>query len=1092
MRNETLRESKVERVASLVRERLQRPSDVYPLSSAQSRIWMLYRLNPRNHAYHLPALVRLPRFCQISTLEVALRLVIARHESILVRFFEAEDGVFQQVFPIVKLPIRHVVMESVDNAGERNRLVRNEIERRFRLFEEMPIRLLRIGDDKGLSYLLFVAHHVVCDGASLGILLRQVIDTYGELTNGSTSARQVRASRLREILEWQDRGRNENRISRQVEYWKNALSSVEPIDLPLFGRRPQVYSYKGKRKSIIIEERMVKEAREFCRAEKITIFTLLLAVYRLLLYRHTAQTDFVVGVPVSGRNGSGSADSVGMFVNTLPLRLKMEKEETFREYVCRLRKACVEDMANGDAPFERIVEEVRAPVDYSRTPIYQVMFQFFPADSELKWEVCEIEDEWSSSKVDLSTYVREKLNVWKVVFEYNTDLFIGEYVSGLSTQFRTVLGNAIKDPETPIYKLEILGDEERSLLQEFNATEADYPDDRRIDDLFEEQAEKTPGLVAAAFEGEELTYRELRGRVNGLARELREEYGVGPGVIVGLCLDRSLEMIVGILGVLKAGGAYLPVDPSYPPDRIGYMLEDSAAKLLLVRGEAPPGVSFEGRALDLLDGGFRGEGAGAPESARSPGDLAYVIYTSGSTGRPKGVMVEHRGIVNRLLWMRDAYGIGTGDAILQKTPYTFDVSVWELLLPPLCGARLHFLKPGGEKDPEAIGRAIEAFRISTVHFVPSMLEAFLGYLPPGEGRRFTSLKRLICSGEALSLSHKRTFFERFAHGVELHNLYGPTEASVDVTSHRVLVGDERMPIGAPVANTRMFVLEASGSLCPLGVSGELCIGGVQLARGYLNRPDLTREKFVADPYRPGERLYRTGDLGRWLPGGELEYLGRMDSQVKIRGFRIELGEIETALLRIDEVQQAIVAVKEVNDEKTLVAYYTQVSVIQVSDLRRKLRRTLPDYMIPSYFIVLDMLPVTSNGKADRKNLPEVVEFKNDEMNCVSAESETEIELEAICKEVLNLDRIDICSNFFDIGGNSMLILSMHKIIKKRLDDRLTVTDLFENPTVQSLAAFIDKQKRSDLKSAPVLGESNRNSRIRSVSALRKKRSSSRD
>jgi len=645
--------------------------------------------------------------------------------------------------------------------------------------------------------------------------------------------------------------------------------------------------------------------------------------------------------------------------------------------------------------------------------------------------------------------------------EYSTDLFDKTRIERMAEHMRVLLEGIVAEPDQQIGKLPLLSEaERRQLLVEWNDTRTDYPTGLTLMDLFEAQAARTPEAVAVAFEGESLTYRELDQRANQLGHYL-QKLGVGPDVPVGICTERSLEMVVGLYGVHKAGGAYVPIDPEYPRQRLARMFEVSRTPVLLMQERLCEIVpEYQGRIvyLDAQWDQIAREPEHAPPRRTRAEHLAYIIFTSGSTGEPKGVMVPHVGICNRLLWMQQAYHLDATDRVLQKTPFSFDVSVWEFFWPLQVGAALVVARPGGHRDPEYLTALIEKEKITTIHFVPSMLRTFLEDLGRGRCR---SLRRVVCSGEALPYDLVERFFERI--DAELHNLYGPTEASVDVTAWTCTPDYPRqaVPIGKPIANTRVYVLNEYQQLVPEGVPGELYLGGIQLARGYLNRPDLTAEKFVPDPFvgQAEARLYKTGDSVRWLPDGNLEYLGRLDHQVKIRGFRIELGEIESCLRRHPTIEDVVVLAREDSPgDKRLVAYFVakEEEAPAVDDLRSRLKQELPEFMVPAAFMVLKALPLTPSGKVDRRALPKPDGFPREaEHAYVPPRTPIEEALAGTWREVLNLERVGIHDIFFEMGGHSLLATQVVSRIRSALQVELPLRVFFEGPTVAQLAQHVE-------------------------------------
>jgi amino acid adenylation domain-containing protein len=643
---------------------------------------------------------------------------------------------------------------------------------------------------------------------------------------------------------------------------------------------------------------------------------------------------------------------------------------------------------------------------------------------------------------------------------YDQTALDGELVEGMQRQFLTFLEHALADTRRPLGDIPVLQEaERRQLLAQWNDTRVDYPQDRCIQQWFEAQARQTPEAAAVVFEGQQFTYRELDGRANQLAR-LLQSWGVGPEVPVGVALERSLEMVVGLYAILKAGGAYMPLDPAYPAERLAYMAQEAGVRVVLTQARLRDRLPrFDGQVL-CLDTDWPDRVAyQSPENPVCGATLenaAYIIYTSGSAGRPKGVVNTHRGILNRLLWMQEAYRLIAADRVLQKTPFSFDVSVWEFFWPLMFGARLVVARPEGHKDSEYLARTIREQGITVVHFVPSMLQLFL---EARDVERCDSLRHVVCSGEALSVNLQDRFFGRL--GARLHNLYGPTEAAVDVTYWECRPDShlKTVPIGRPVANTRMYILDHGMQPVPIGIPGELHIGGVQVARGYISRPDLTAEKFIPDPFcdDPTARLYKTGDLARYLPDGNIEYLGRLDHQVKVRGLRIELAEIESVLTRHPAVREAVVIAREdTPGDKRLAAYvvFRTGSPPRSSELRDHLRRSLPDHMVPAVFIALEALPLTSSGKVDRRNLPAPREQPRSEEAYLAPRNGLEKAIAEIWRDLLRVEQVGIGDNFFDLGGHSLLIVQAHQRLRAITDKELSVADLFRFTTIRALAEHL--------------------------------------
>jgi amino acid adenylation domain-containing protein len=805
---------------------------------------------------------------------------------------------------------------------------------------------------------------------------------------------------------------------------------------------------------------------ELGRREDATLFMVLLAAFDVLLARWSGQDDVVVGTPIAGRTRAETEELIGLFVNLLALRGEVADDPGFATLLRRVKEAALAAYGHQELPFEKLVEALHPVRDLGRHPVFQVMFslQNVPGE-ELALPglmVSRIDPERPVTQFDLMLVMQQTPDGLAGQFQYATDLFDAATIERLADHFVRLLSGIVAEPQRRVSELALLGEAERhQLVSEWNDTAVAYPQEHGLHELFAAQAARTPDAVAVTYEDQALSYGELEARANQLAHHLRRR-GVGPETVVGVCAERSLEMVIGLLGILKAGGAYLPLDPGYPAERLAYMLADAHAPVLLTQAALIarlPGHDAQGVQVVRLDADWpaiAAEPATAPASGVGPDNLAYVIYTSGSTGRPKGVMNTHRGIVNRILWMQDAYRLSAADRVLQKTPFGFDVSVWEFFWPLAFGARLVVARAGGHQDPAYLGEAIERAGVTIAHFVPSMLQAFL---EAGEPSRCGSLRDVMCSGEALAVETQNAFLERLP--ARLHNLYGPTEAAVDVSAWRcaATAAAASVPIGRPISNIALYVLDRHGEPVPVGVAGELHIGGIGVARGYLGRAGLTAERFVPSPFGSGERLYRTGDLARWRADGVLEFLGRLDFQVKLRGLRIELGEIEAALLSYGAVAQAVVVAREeAGGEKRLVGYVVAAdgATPDIGDLRAHLRRTLPDYMVPQAFVVLDRLPLTPNGKLDRRALP--APEASASRDYVAPRNEVEAKLAGIFAEVLRLERVGINDNFFELGGDSIRATRAITRVQQEFHLGVPLRTLFESPRTVELADRIETLK----------------------------------
>ncbi|HEV2852358.1 MAG TPA: non-ribosomal peptide synthase/polyketide synthase [Thermoanaerobaculia bacterium] len=927
--------------------------------------------------------------------------------------------------------------------------------------------LLRLAPEE--HELVIALHHIAADGGSLGVLVRELAALYTAFAEGRPSPLTPLPVQYADYAVWQRRWLDAGVLETGLGFWLSRLSGELPgVDLPADRPRPAVLSHRGAHFERMLPARLTDRLAELARRGRATPFMALFAVYTALLHRYTGLEDLVVGSPIAGRNRVELEGLIGVFINNLVLRVRLEGEPGLRELLARVRETSLEAFAHQEVPFELLVDELRPGRDLSRTPLFQVMFvgQNAPLRRiELPGlALSPREVDLGTARFDLSLSMGEADGGWLGTWKFSADLFDAPTLARMALHFENLLSAAMAEPGRPVAELPLLAASERhQVALGWNDTSV-HRRDMVLHELIAAQVEHTPEAIAVEFGDERLTYAELSRRADGLARYLRGQ-GVQTGSLVGISAERSIEMVVGLLGILKAGGAYVPFDPSYPADRLAYMREDSGVEVLLTQSE--------------LRGPFP-EAGPIPDTA-VPSGPAYAIYTSGSTGRPKGAAVPHRGIVNRLLWMQEAYGLGPDDRVLQKTPFSFDVSVWEFFWPLITGARLVVAPPGAHQDAPRLAALIREHGITTLHFVPSMLQIFLGQDglvdQDGFAGACRSVRRVFASGEALPFELKERFLERLP-GVELHNLYGPTEASVDVTFHACAPGGRRrtVPIGRPIANTSIVVLDRSLNPAPIGVPGELHIGGVGLAIGYVGRPELTAERFIPDPIgeTPGGRLYKTGDLARFRPDGEVEFLGRLDHQVKIRGVRIELGEIEAALSSHPAVRETVVVARKEGLDHRLVAYLVPMgeSVPAPAELRSFLRATLPEAMVPSAFVVLRAFPLNPSGKVDRKALPAPsMDRMEPERAYEAPHTPMEQRLAALWAELLGVRRVGRHDNFFELGGNSIQAAMLVNRLQRELGRILYVMALFDAPTVAELAANLgeeaDRSHRTDWADLPV-------------------------
>ncbi|WP_430333762.1 non-ribosomal peptide synthase/polyketide synthase [Rhodococcus sp. ACT016] len=1038
--------------------------DRLPLSLAQQRMWFLNRFEPDSAVNNIPMAIRLTGALDVDALGAALRDVVARHESLRTVFPDV-DGVGTQTI----LPTEQAAIEIVaESATETDLAARIEAlaSGGFDLTKDVPLRagLFRLAADQHV--LVLVVHHIASDGFSMAPLTRDVMVAYaarsaGELPGWSPLAVQYADYALwqRDVLGAEDDP--DSLISKQVSYWTERLSGLpEQLDLPSDRPRPMIASNHGASYRFSIDPELHSAIGSMARAHGATPFMVVHAALSALLARLSGTSDIAIGTPVAGRGEAALDDLIGMFVGTLVLRAEVDGGQSFADLLGQVRATDLAAFEHADLPFERLVEILDPDRSQARHPLFQVMLAFQNLDRaslELAGlNVAVVDFDAAIAKFDLQVTVEPSEHGYSVELTYATDLFDESTMRAFGDRFVRLLESVTSDPAAVVGDVELLDGAERSLVLEgWNAT-AHAVEGSTLVDVFEAQVLRSPDATALVFEGQSLTYAEFASRAHRTARFLISE-GVGPDSLVGLGMRRSLDLLVGMYAVLAAGGGYVPIDPDQPAERNGYILATANPVLLLSTSRDAVDLPETGPVvnLDAVDVSAFSDAPVTDPDRRSPlrpGNAAYVIFTSGSTGRPKGVAVEHAAIVNQVRWLCAEYDLGADDVVLQKTPFTFDVSLWELFGTLAVGGRLVIASPDGHRDPEYLKRVIEEQSVTTTSFVPSMLSAFTAQLAEGD---CGTLRAVLVAGEAFPTAAADAFTA--VNGAALYNLYGPTEFAVHATARPVAgtVGAS-VAMGSPVWNSRAYVLDARLRPVPAGVAGELYLAGAQLARGYFGRGDLTADRFVANPFgATGERMYRTGDLVKWTAGasaatgdvtvGELEYLGRTDFQVKLRGLRIELGEIETALLALPRITQSVVLVK--NDQ--LVAYVVAGGSLDVDSVKAELSRSLASYMVPSTFVVLGEFPLNASGKLDRKALPEPV-FEAREFRAPATPVEEIVA--GVFAEVLDLDRVGRGDDFFALGGNSLIATQVVSRLGAALDARVPVRDLFEASTVEALAA----------------------------------------
>ena len=1048
-------------------------SGALPLSFAQQRLWFLAQMEGSASAYNTPAPLRLNGPLDLAALTAALGEIVRRHEILRTRFPAPDGEPRQQIDPWTEPSVPLVDLAPLPEP-ERSRELRRHLATAWRAFDlsRGPLfraSLFRLAPEQHILFLN--AHHIIADGWSMGVLLKELDGLYRAFLDRRPSPLPPLAHQYADFAVWQRGWLRGAALNRQLEYWRGALAdSPAVLDLPTDHPRPQVQTFRGAFVAFELEAEACAALNESSRRAGASLFMTLYAGFAVLLSRHGGQDDIVIGTPIANRHHRELEPLIGFFVNTLPLRISLAGRPSFTELLRRARKTTLDAYAHQDIPFELLVGELKIERNLGHNPLFQAMIALnnTPALPRRMGRVTvaplDLED-GAVAKFDLTLFVTETGNTLKFELEYNTDLFAPDTIARMAGHLHRLLQGIAADPGRPVAEIPLLTEAERHQAlfgwndSGWNDTAADFPRELCLHQCFEIQAERTPDAVAVVFGEQSLGYRELNARANRLAHHL-QTLGVGPATRVALCLDRSLEMAVAVLGILKAGAAYVPLDPSYPGERLAFMLEDAAAPVLVSLArlrETLPAAALRRVELDLDGPEIAGHSPENPSGGAGPEHPAYLLYTSGSTGRPKGVSMPHRPLCNLIAWQ--AREIPGAARTLQFAPLNFDVSCQEMFATWSTGGTLILMREELRRDPLALLRFLAAQGVERL-FLPYVALQQLAEAA-GAAQIFPpSLREVVTAGEPLRITPAIAALFA-ATGAGLHNQYGPTESHV-VSAYRLPAGvadwPTLPPIGRPIANARLYLLDADRQPVPIGVAGEIHIGGESLAQGYWNRPELTAERFIADPYAPsGGRMYRTGDFARRRPDGEIQFLGRMDHQVKLRGFRIELGEVESVLGHHPEVREAVAVVREDQPgNPRLVAYVTPAAAVpDPAALAAFLKSRLPDYMIPSAFVALEALPLTASGKLDRRALPEPDRAAPASAYLAPATA-TETLIAAIWAGVLGRERIGTDANFFDLGGHSLLVIKVRSELQERLQREIAVVDLFRHPTIARLARHLDQ------------------------------------
>ncbi len=1018
--------------------------DDYALSSSQRRMWLLSQLEEGSAAYHMSAFLRLEGEIDTALLESSFQQLIARHEILRTVFIENNSGEVRQVIrpseqQIFRLEIRHT--DTLQQA------LQQDMSAPFDLSAGPLLRAVLYTVDANTYVLSFVMHHIISDGWSIDMLVREVLAHY----NGHSQQLLPLTVQYKDYAAWQQQELLSAEMLDSRKYWMEQLSGELPVlEMPLDAVRPAVKTFRGNAITLDLPS---ADFKRLLRQHDATLFMGVLSLVKILLHRYSGQDDIIVGSPVAGRVHADLAQQIGFYVNTLALRTRVNARHSFLQLLAHVKSVAMGAYEHQAYPFDELVESLELSRDLGRNALFDVLVVLQNNDSTAistdHFSATPYEGvESAISKFDLSfNFTEQSDDVIRLRLEYNTDLYLADTATRMAAHLKGILQAAVADAAVPVGRLTYIAEEERQqLLEVFNDTARSFPLDKTLTDLWSAQVKRTPAHTALVFGEHTFTYEKLDQLSGQLSHFLREQYGLQARDIAGLQLERSEWMIITLLAIWKAGAAYLPIDPGYPEDRIQYMLADSGCKIMV---DADMIAAFLQSQQDYM--------GSWPINHHEPEDLAYVIYTSGSTGRPKGVMVSHGNLVNYLFAINEHYQIDEQDRIIQISNIAFDASAEQVLLGLLLGASLHIISREDALDPVLLNQFLEKHRITHIHTVPALLEG----VDTGAGLH---LKRMVSAGEACPPALANRWSER----LQFYNKYGPTEATISSNIHLVSGQERTIPVGRPLSNTQVYILDEQLQLLPIGVDGELCIAGAGLARGYLNNPALTAEKFIAHPFSPGEKIYRTGDVARWLPDGSVVVSGRADDQVKVRGYRIELGEITYAIQGYEGIQQAVVIAAAINGgEKELIAYTVSNAAVDTTLLRNWLSARLPGYMLPGYFVALDSLPLTANGKVDKRRLPLPVANGERHTNFIAPRNATEAQLAALWQQLLSRE-VSVQDNFFELGGHSLKLSRLAASIHQQFGVRAPLKELFLRPILEEQAAWIAGMEPGIYQRIPVL------------------------
>lgn len=1056
--------------------------DDIPLSSAQKRIWLMQQLEPNLPFANRPLGIHLRGPLDRKILSQSISTIVDRHEALRTIFPIKNGEPIQQILPPWSLVPEIVSLQHLpdqEREAEARKLAMVAARKTFDLAVGPLIRtmLLELSESEHILFLLM--HHIVFDGWSEGLLLSELRHLYDGMAK--PSQRETLTNQKSQIPElpiqykdfslWQQQCLSSTALVKQLSYWRQHLgthsSALELLtDYPRSGTR----TFRAGSESLILPQSLTQSLKQLSQEAGVTLFMTLLATFQILLHRYTGQEKIAVGVPVAGRNRLETESLLGVFMNTLVLQTDFSTFNTFWTLLDQVRQISLEAYSHQDLPFEKLVEVLQPERIANRWPLFQVMFNFRnipnagnPTSSPL--QITPFKFDWGNiGGLDLSLEIKESHEALHCHLSYPTDLFQANTVKHLIEHFKILLEGIVSNPDTSISTLPLMtSDEQHLVLFEWNKTHIIYSEPLCVHKLVEAQVKRTPDAVAAVFENEQLTYHQLNCAANQLARYLQQQ-GIGPDMPIGICVERSLDMVVGLLAILKAGSPYVPLDPEYPQERLNFMMQDSNIFMLLTQSHLKEFLSENQASVICLDQDYplwTKTDTTNLDTTVTLDNLAYIMYTSGTTGQPKGVMIPHGAACSHLHWRHSYFPLTSSDRVLQKASLNFDDSFWEIFEPLTAGAQLVIMLPGKHRDIRYLVQTVIQQQITTLCLVPSLLHLFL---EETDIEKCTTLKRVTTGGEALSGKLQRRFFQRL--NAELYNGYGPTEATVAVTFWQCQRWDNRLavPIGKPISNTQVYLLDAQLQPVPIGVAGEIYIGGSTLAQGYLNRPELTAERFIENPFTSlgikSSRLYKTGDRARYLKNGSLEFMGRLDNQVKIRGIRIELDEIIAVLHQHPEVQQAVVIAREDEPgDKRLVAYVITATAINTEDLHSYLRNRLPNYMAPSVFVFLKALPLMPNGKVNQQALPiPSISSRRVSTEFIAPRTSVEKKLSQIWCAVLEVEQVGIYDNFFELGGHSLFATQVTSRVRDTFGIELPLRTLFESPTIAGLSAELNRRE----------------------------------